>query len=137
MAVSPAQDAWQSLFQAYVEPVGHSLAPAALGAEPVPRAGFRFFRREDQDTALGLAREFDALARPALDTSDAERRSKRVSRAAAAARHARTSRRTRPCRGRPAARTPHRCRHRCTCAHLRHARPDSVRTRPSRRPVPA
>jgi hypothetical protein len=62
MAISPARDAWQSLFQAYVEPVGHALAPAAVGAEPVARSGFRFFRREDQDAALGLAREFDALA---------------------------------------------------------------------------
>gem|GEM_PF-6425074 len=40
MAISPPRDAWQSLFQAYVEPVGHAPAPAAVGAEPVPRSGF-------------------------------------------------------------------------------------------------
>jgi Hemocyanin, copper containing domain len=61
MALSPAEDAWRSLFHGYVEP---RAVPATAGAEtaaPAPQV-FRFFSAEDQDAAAALADEFDALA---------------------------------------------------------------------------
>jgi tyrosinase len=61
MALSPAEDAWRSLFHGYVEPRAVPAGAAPGTAAPAPQV-FRFFSAEDQAAAVALADEFDALA---------------------------------------------------------------------------
>jgi hypothetical protein len=61
MRLSPAEDAWRSLFNGFVEPTA-TRGPTLTAAGPAPQRPFRFFSTEDQDAASVLAAEFDALA---------------------------------------------------------------------------
>jgi tyrosinase len=62
MALSPAEDAWRSLFHGFVEPTVRERDFAAPATAAPPPRPFRFFTIEDQRAAMALAGEFDALA---------------------------------------------------------------------------
>jgi hypothetical protein len=61
MTLSPAEDAWRSLFFDYVEPAAATPGMRARAVLPAARP-FSFFRFEDQRAALALADDFDSLA---------------------------------------------------------------------------
>jgi tyrosinase len=62
MDLSPAEDAWRSLFQGFAEPTARPSEPSLTAAAPTVQRPFSFFRADDQKAALALADEFDALA---------------------------------------------------------------------------
>jgi hypothetical protein len=62
MDLSPAQDAWRSLFQGFAEPRGRLTERGITAAAPAAQRPFSFFRADDQAAAQALAKEFDRLA---------------------------------------------------------------------------
>jgi hypothetical protein len=57
MALSPAQDAWRSLFQGFAEPTARAAEPGLTAATPEALRPFNFFRADDQKAALALAEQ--------------------------------------------------------------------------------
>ncbi|MCW2732797.1 MAG: hypothetical protein JWR13_3613, partial [Mycobacterium sp.] len=55
MDLSPAQDAWRSLFQGFAEPRGRLTERGITAAAPAAQRPFSFFRADDQAAAQALA----------------------------------------------------------------------------------